>query len=107
MSKEVFCPGCGERLSLNGLKVGDRIDCSHCANLTLRLKEKDGGHFLVEVSKVSCPSCNQILEVAEGLGPGDTLTCCGRDFVLSYEFGAYALESGRKPRQSIRKRRSL
>lgn len=89
---EHLCPGCGEEVSLNGLRAGDRIDCSNCANLTLRLKEKDGNYFLEEIPKVSCPTCERIMEVPEDLGPGDTLTCCGEKFLLTYEFGAYALE---------------
>jgi len=89
---ELLCPGCSENVSLNGLRVGDRIDCSNCANLTLRLKENDGKYFLEEVPKVSCPSCERIIEVPEDLGPGATLTCREENFLLTYEFGAYALE---------------
>lgn len=88
----VLCPGCGEKVSLEGLKIGDLYDCPHCANLTLRLKEKDGSYFLEEVPKVSCPSCDRVLEVPDELGPGDTLKCCDKEFTLTYEFGAYALE---------------
>ncbi len=90
--EEILCPGCGEKVSLNGLKVGDRLDCSNCANLILSLKEKDGRYFLEEVPKVSCPSCDRLIEVPERFGPGDTLTCCGEEFTLTCEFGAYALE---------------
>ena len=98
MSKaySAICLGCGDSVSLTGLKVGDRIDCPNCANLTLRLKEVDGKISLVEITKVSCPSCDGSLEVSEGLGPGDTLTCCGNDFIRSYEFGAYALEKEKR-----------
>ncbi len=91
----VLCPGCGEEVSFDGLKVGDQHDCTNCANLTLRVKEKDGKYFLEEIPKVSCPSCNRVMEVPEGLGPGDTLTCCGEGFTLTYELGAYALEKRR------------
>ncbi len=89
--EHVLCPGCGEEVSLEGLKVGDRIDCHHCANLTLRVKEKSGRYFLEEIPKVSCPACERIMEVPEGTGPGDTLRCCGKEYVLTYEFGAFAL----------------
>ena len=87
----VVCPGCGETVRLKGLKIGDRIDCTNCADLTLRLVEKDGQCILVDIPKVSCPSCDRILEVPDGLGPGDVMTCCGVDYMLTYEFGAYAL----------------
>jgi len=88
---EIFCPGCGERVLLRGLKIGDRIDCTNCADLTLRLEEKDGQYTLVDIPKVSCPSCDRILEVPDGLGPGDVMTGCGVDYKLTYEFGAYAI----------------
>jgi hypothetical protein len=95
--REILCPGCGEKVSLEGLKVGDRIDCSNCANLTLRLREQDGNYFFEEIPKVSCPTCERTIEVPEDLGPGDTLTCCGEKFVLTHEFGAYALEKKARP----------
>jgi hypothetical protein len=90
--REVLCPGCGEKVSLGVLQLGDRIDCSNCANLTLRLKEKDGKYFLEEIPKVSCPTCDRIIEVPKGLHAGDSVECCGEGYVLTYEFGAYALE---------------
>ncbi len=89
--EEILCPGCGERVLLQGLKIGDCIDCTNCADLTLRLEGKDGQYILVDIPKVSCPSCDRILEVADGQGPGDVMTCCGVDYMLTYEFGAYAL----------------
>lgn len=88
----LLCPGCGEKISLNGLQIGDRIDCSTCASLTLRVKEKDGSYFLEEIPKASCPSCERTIEVPQDLGPGDILSCCGEELILTYEFGAYALE---------------
>ncbi len=88
---EVLCPGCGEKVSLEGRHVGDRMDCSNCADLTLRVEEKDGKYFLVEIPKVSCPSCECVTEVPDGLESGDTMTCCGKDYILTYEFGSFAL----------------
>jgi len=88
-----LCPGCGENTSLDGLKVGDRMDCANCAGLTLAVKEQHGSLTLVEIRKVSCPSCDEVLEVPDALQPGDTIECWGRDYVLSYEFGAFALMS--------------
>jgi len=87
----VVCPGCGETVSLAGLKAGDRIDCSNCANLTLRVKMRGEEHYLEEIPKVSCPSCDRVMEIPEGLGPGENLKCCGKEYTLNYEFGAYAL----------------
>ncbi len=88
---DLLCPGCGEKVSPNGLRTGDRIDCSNCANLTLRLKEKGGNHFFEEIPKVSCPSCERVMEVPEGLRAGEMMECCGEKYVLTYEFGTYAL----------------
>ena len=90
---ELLCPGCSEKVSLHGLRIGDRIDCSNCANLTLRLKEKDGKYFLEEVPKVSCPACERVMEVPDDLRAGDAMECCGEKYVLTYEFDAYALIS--------------
>jgi len=90
---ELLCPGCSEKVSLHGLRIGDRIDCSNCANLTLRVTEKDGKYFLEEISKVSCPSCDRVMDVPEGLRAGETMECCGEKYVLTYKFGSYALIS--------------
>ncbi len=87
----LICPGCGETVSVNELTVGDRMNCPNCANLTLKLSEKDGRLFLREVAKVSCPSCDRMMEVPEGMGPGESLNCCGEQFTLTYEFGSFAL----------------
>jgi hypothetical protein len=88
---ELPCPGCGESVSLNGLRLDDKIDCSNCANLTLRLKETGGKYFLEEIPMASCPSCDRLIEVPEGRTAGDTMECCGEKYVLTYEFGTYSL----------------
>ena len=90
--KQIVCPGCGEKTSIDGLKIGDRIECPNCANLTLRVKKRGEELYLEEVPKVSCPSCNCILEVPENTTAGDTIQCCGKEFHLTYEFGTYALK---------------
>ena len=89
---KLVCPGCGEKVSPNGLRIGDRIECSNCANLTLRVTKKNGKQFLEEVPKVSCPTCDRVIEVPQGLRAGDSIECCGEKYALTYEFGAYALE---------------
>ncbi len=86
------CPGCGEEVDISGLTEGDHFDCAHCADLTLELVRREGGLTLRQVHRVSCPRCNRMLEVPEHARPGDTMTCCGQTFRLTYEFGAYALE---------------
>jgi hypothetical protein len=88
----VICPGCGEQVNTSRLKEGDRFECANCAGLTLELVRREGELSLRQVHRVSCPLCNQMLEVPEHAKAGDTMTCCGRMFRLTYEFGAYALE---------------
>ena len=87
----VPCPGCGETVSLEGVEPGDRMDCPNCANLTLRVQENEGDYSLVEIPKASCPSCERLCEVPDGLGPGDIMKCCGDEYVLTYEFGTFAM----------------
>ena len=94
--KDILCIGCGEPVSLAGLKVGDCMDCSNCAGLTFRVEEKDGDLSLVEVHRVSCPLCEELIEVPSGSEPGETVACCGNDYFLTYEFGAFALVSDGK-----------
>jgi hypothetical protein len=90
---EIICPGCGENVSLEGLTVGDAIDCPNCASLTLRIKNRGGDHYLRQIFKASCPSCDRIIEVPENASAGDTIECCGKQFTFTYEFGTYALKS--------------
>lgn len=41
---------------------------------------------------VSCPGCERLIELPDGVRPGATIRCCGVDWRLTYEFGSYALE---------------
>lgn len=86
------CLGCGEEADISGLKEGNRFECANCASLTLELVRQEDGLTLRQVHRVSCPSCSRVLEVPKHAKAGDTMTCCGRMFRLTYEFGAYALE---------------
>jgi len=86
------CLGCGEEIDISGLKEGDRFECANCADLTLELVHGDNGFTFRQVHRVSCPLCGQMLEAPEHARAGDTMTCCGWTFRLTYEFGAYALE---------------
>jgi len=86
------CPGCGEAVDISSLKEGDRLACANCAGLTLELVHREGELSLRQVQRVSCPLCGQMREVPEHARAGDTMSCCGRTFRLTYEFGTYALE---------------
>jgi hypothetical protein len=87
----LFCPGCGEGVDLGRLEEGDRFECANCAGLTFELVRREGEFTLRQIHQVSCPVCSQRLEVPEHARAGDTMSCCGRTFQLTYEFGAYAL----------------
>ncbi|HEV8716150.1 MAG TPA: hypothetical protein VGX03_25410 [Candidatus Binatia bacterium] len=77
---------------MSSLTEGDRFECTNCADLTLELMRREGELTLRQVHRVSCPLCNQMLEVPEHARPGDIMICCGQTFRLTYEFGTYALE---------------
>lgn len=42
--------------------------------------------------KVSCPICEKEIVLPEEARAGDRIICCKKDFILTYEYGAYALE---------------
>lgn len=89
---ELSCPGCGEAIDASSLKEGDLIECQSCADLSLKLVRQEGKLALKQIHRVSCPLCDKKFEVPEEARPGDVMTCCGRTFRLTYEFGTYALE---------------
>jgi hypothetical protein len=41
---------------------------------------------------VSCPDCDEIITLPEDARAGDTASCCGRTYRLSFEYGAFAAE---------------
>jgi hypothetical protein len=41
---------------------------------------------------VSCPNCDELLTLPEDARPGDVVTCCGQDYRLTFEYGAFAAE---------------
>ena len=44
------------------------------------------------MKKASCPTCNQLIVLPDDAKPGDNIRCCGKDYLLTYEFDAFALE---------------
>ncbi len=60
--------------------------------MALRLRAEGDRLVAVEVPYAYCPACRQDVEVPEGARPGDPLVCGGRTYVLTYAFGAWALE---------------
>ena len=55
---------------------------------------KGGGDELwaEPVHKVSCPVCDAVIILPEGIKAGDKISHCGREFTMTFEFGTYALE---------------
>ena len=90
----VTCPGCGEGRDLGTeVQPGAVIACTWCAGVLFRLAQRGGEYVLQEVPQVSCPQCQALLPLPDTVQPGDTFRHCDQTFVVSYAYGAYALES--------------
>ena len=93
----VRCPGCGEHRELGPeVRVGDTVSCDACAGVRFRLVEQDGTYMLRQVPQASCPRCETLLQLPDAVQPGETVYHCGVRFVVTYAYGAYALESAVK-----------
>lgn len=91
----VRCPDCGALITLPaGLESGDVLDCPNCAGHALRVREEDGRWSATLAHRVSCPTCDKVMTLAEDAKPGDTVSCCGRRYRLTFEYGAFAAEEG-------------
>jgi len=89
----VTCPGCGEVRDLGAeVQPGTVITCTWCAGVLFRLAQQGGEYVLQEVPQASCPQCQALLLLPDTVRPGDTFRHCDRTFVVSYAYGAYALE---------------
>jgi hypothetical protein len=90
----VRCPDCVQDIPVPaGARSGDLIDCPNCAGLALRLKE-DGGRWTAAIAhQVSCPDCQQTIVLSDTAKAGDRVACCGREYRLTFEYGAFALEA--------------
>jgi len=74
-------------------RPGDLLDCPNCAGHALRLTREDGRWGAMLAHRVSCPSCDEMLTLPEGVRAGDTVECCGRRYRLTFEYGAFAAEA--------------
>lgn len=92
-SATVRCPDCGQEVPLPaGVSSGEVIDCPNCAGLALRV-HRDGGRWTARVAPTaSCPHCDRIIVLPEGVRAGERLQSCGREYRLTFEHGAWALE---------------
>lgn len=89
----VRCPDCGAMIELP-LRVtsGDVVECPNCAGHLLRLRQDAGVWSATLAHRVSCPNCDDLLTLPEDAKPGDLVNCCGRDYRLTLEYGAFAAE---------------
>ncbi|MEX2223693.1 MAG: hypothetical protein WEG40_18035 [Candidatus Rokuibacteriota bacterium] len=89
----VRCPDCGAPITLAaGLESGALLDCPNCAGHAVRVREEDGRWSATLAYRVSCPTCDEVMALAEDAKPGDTVSCCGRRYRLTFEYGAFAAE---------------
>ena len=89
----VTCPGCGEVRDLGvEIQPGAVIACSWCAGVLFRLVQQGRAYVLQEVPQASCPQCEARQLLPDTVQPGDTVRHCDQTFVVSYTYGAYALE---------------
>lgn len=89
----VRCPDCGETVPVPaGARPGDLVDCPNCAGFALRLREEGGRWTATIAHRVSCPGCEETIVLPEGARAGTRVRCCGRDYRLTFEYGAFALE---------------
>jgi len=90
----VTCPGCSEERDLGTeVQVGDILTCDACAGVRFRLVQEGGVHALRVVPEASCPQCDAVVQLSDTVQPGDIVSHCDRDFVVTYDYGSYALES--------------
>ena len=89
----VTCPGCSENRDLGtAVQVGAIITCDACAGVRFRLVQDNGVHVLREVPEASCPQCDAVVQLSDTVQPGHIVRHCDRDCVVTYTYGAYALE---------------
>ena len=89
----VRCPDCSEMIAVpEAAQPGDLLECPNCAGHALRLRCDDGHWVATLAYRVSCPSCDDVLTLPDDVKAGDTIECCGRQYRLTFEYGAFAAE---------------
>ncbi|HBK80008.1 MAG TPA: hypothetical protein DDZ83_10110 [Nitrospinae bacterium] len=92
--RRLLCPTCGMMIPIpDGTRPGDMFECPNCAGIMLRLGEKNGEEVLLPVQMISCPSCGERIPIDEETPVGTAVRHDGVDYVLTKEFGAFALEA--------------
>jgi len=74
------------------VRSGDLIECPNCAGHLLRVRDDAGVWAATLAHRVSCPNCDELVTLPEDAKPGALVNCCGRDYRLTFEYGAFAAE---------------
>jgi hypothetical protein len=89
----VRCPDCGAAIELPArVRSDDLVECPNCAGHLLRVREEVSVWSAALAHTVSCPYCDELVTLSEDAKAGDVITCCGRDYRLTFEYGAFAAE---------------
>ena len=90
---QVRCPDCGAVIELPPrVEPGGLVECPNCAGHLLRVRDRRGSWSAMIAHRVSCPACDELMTLPEGARAGDLITCCGRNYRLTFEYGAFAAE---------------
>ena len=87
----VCCPDCGASVERSSaLRSGDLVECLYCAGHLLRLYEEAGCWSARLAYRVSCSDCDEIITLDADVRAGDTVSCCGQTYLLTFEFDTFA-----------------
>lgn len=90
---QVVCPGCRAVRAIDAnTQVGALVSCASCAGVLFRLVQEHDTYLLRELPQASCPVCGTMLRLPDGAHAGVNTTHCDRTFIVTYAYGAYALE---------------
>ena len=68
------------------------MECPDCASHLLMVSDNEDTWSATIAHRVSCPACNELTTLAEDARAGDLITCCGRNYHLTFEYGTFAAE---------------
>ncbi len=89
----VRCSDCRQDVPLPpGVRSGDVIECPNCAGLVLRVRRANGRWTVRVAPTASCPHCDRVVVLPDRVRAGERLQSCGRQYRLTFEYGAWALE---------------
>ncbi len=90
---QVVCPGCSEERDFDTeMHVGDIVSCDSCAGVLFRLLQDNGTYILRELPQASCPVCGIMLRLPDDVQAGASAAHCDQTYMVTYAYGAYALE---------------